>query len=94
MNTGDCAAYCEKFDLGASVVASSVGSNGGGGYSCGCVDSDTDETTFACDAEHEKQVRAESRRSARRSFEDAYNTSNLTWLNLTGDCLHNRTWNG
>ena len=68
MNTGDCAAYCEKFDLGASVVASSVGSNGGGGYSCGCVDSDTDETTFACDAEHEKQVREESRSSARRSF--------------------------
>merc|ERR1719215_1782238 len=55
MNTGDCYDYCEKFDLGAALTASSIDTNGDGGYSCECVDSDTDETTFACDAEHEKQ---------------------------------------
>ena len=52
MNTGDCYDYCEKFDLGAAAVASSIDENGDGGYSCECVDSDTYETTFSCYAAH------------------------------------------
>ena len=37
------------------------------------------------------EVRAESRSSTRRTFEDTHNASNLTWPDLTGDCDRTRS---
>ena len=82
-NDEACLAYCDfKLDSWAMMNYTD-----GSFSSCECVDeakweTGVGETIFACDVEP-KQVRAESRSSTRRSFEDTNNASNLTWLDLT-----------
>ena len=76
-NDEACLAYCDfKLDSWAMMNYTD-----GSFSSCECMDeakweTGVGETIFVCDVEP-KQVRAESRSSTRRSFEDTNNASNL-----------------